>query len=430
MLTAFFKLDELKTNVRTEIMAGVTTFLTMAYIIFVNPDILSTTGMDKGAVFVATCLAAAIASTIMGLWANYPIALAPGMGLNAYFAFVVVGHLGYSWQIALGAVFISGVICVILSLLPVRRWIVDSIPRSQKMAISAGIGFFLGLIALKSMGIVVANEATLVTVGNLLKPEVILSVGGFFFMIAIHHLRVPGSIMIAILAVAVAGMLLGLAPIPRAVIDTPPSLAPTFLKLDIVDAIEVGIVVIIFTFVIVDLFDTAGTFVGLCQRAGFLDENGRMPRLRQALTADSSASAIGALLGTSSTTSYIESAAGINAGGRSGLTAVTVAALFLLALVFSPIATAIPTFATAPAILFVACIMARGMADIDWDDVTEYAPAVVTALAMPFTFSIATGVGLGFITYAFVKTLTGRFEDASLSVWFLAGLFVLKFALD
>ena len=427
MLTAFFKLNELKTNIRTEIMAGVTTFLTMAYIIFVNPDILSTTGMDKGAVFVATCLAAAIASTIMGLWANYPIALAPGMGLNAYFAFVVVGHLGYPWQVALGAVFISGIICVVLSLLPVRRWIVDSIPRSQKMAISAGIGFFLGLIALKSMGIVVANEATLLTVGDLLKPEVILSAGGFFFMIAIHHLRVPGSIMIAILAVAVAGMLLGLAPIPHAIVDTPPSLAPTFLKLDIVDAFEVGIVVIIFTFVIVDLFDTAGTFVGLCQRAGFLDENGRMPRLRQALTADSSASAIGALLGTSSTTSYIESAAGINAGGRSGLTAITVAVLFLLALVFSPIATAIPSFATAPAILFVACIMARSIAGVEWDDLTESVPAVITTIGMPFTASIATGIGLGFIAYTAIKLACGRAREVSAAMWLVSAVFLVHF---
>lgn len=430
MLTRFFKLDELKSNVRTEIMAGITTFLTMAYIVFVNPEILATTGMDKGAVFVATCLAAAIATTIMGLWANYPIALAPGMGLNAYFAFVVVGHLGYPWQVALGAVFISAIICVILSLLPVRRWIVDSIPRSQKLAISTGIGFFLGLIALKSMGVVVANEATLVTAGDLQKPEVLLAAGGFLFMIAIHHLRVPGAIMIAILGVAVVGMLLGLAPIPHSVIDTPPSLAPTFLQLDITDALDMGIIVIIFTFVIVDLFDAAGTFVGLCQRAGFLDERGRMPRLREALTADTSASAFGALLGTSPTTSYIESAAGINEGGRSGLTAVTVAVLFLLTLVFSPIATAIPSFATAPAILFVACMMARGISEVDWDDVTEYAPAVVTALSIPFTFSIATGVGLGFITYAFVKTLTGRFQDASLSVWFLAGVFLVKFAVQ
>ena len=429
MLRSFFKLDELGTTVRTEVLAGITTFLTMAYIIFVNPDILSAAGMDKGAVFVATCLAAASASLIMGVYANYPIALAPGMGLNAYFSFVVVKTLGFPWQVALGAVFLSGVICVALSVLPVRKWIIDSIPRSQKMAISAGIGFFLGLIAMKSAGIVVAHPATYVTVGNLTAWPAILSALGFVVMIALDHRKIPGAIIIGILGVSAAGMILGLSPPPAGVVDTPPSLAPTLFQLDIARAFELGLIAIVFTFVMVDLFDTAGTLVGVCHRAGLLDKDGKLPRLKQALIADSSATVIGALLGTSSTTSYIESAAGVKAGGRSGLTACVVAALFILALVFAPLATAIPSYATAPAILFVACIMGRALVELDWDDVTEYAPAVITALAMPFTFSIATGIGLGFITYAACKLLAGRPGDASPAIWVLAVLFGVHFAI-
>ncbi|MFO0997161.1 MAG: NCS2 family permease [Alphaproteobacteria bacterium] len=430
MLGQFFHFDELKTDLRTEILAGITTFLTMAYIIFVNPDILSKAGMDRNAVFVATCLAAAISTLVMGLYARYPIALAPGMGLNAYFAFVVVGQLGYSWQTALGAVFLSGVVFLVISVLPIRRWIIDSIPRSQKMAISAGIGFFLGLIALKSAGVVVANPATFVTVGPLTTGPVVLATLGFLAMIALDSRKVPGAIIIGILLVTIAGMILGLSPWPSGVVDVPPSLAPTFLQLDISHAWEVGLVVIVFTFLMVEMFDTAGTLVGVAHRAGLLDAQGRLPRIKQALVCDSGATVLGTILGTSSTTCYIESAAGVKAGGRSGLTAVVVGLLFLLALVFAPIATSIPSYATAPAILFVACIMARGMVEVDWDDVTEYAPAVVTALAMPFTFSIATGIGLGFVTYAFVKLLSGRVKDTSLAVWCLTGLFILKFIVD
>ena len=344
MLDSYFKLSELGTTVRTEIVAGLTTFLTLAYIIFVNPDILSATGMDKNAVFVATCLAAAIGTAIMGLYANYPIALAPGMGLNAYFAFTIVLGLGYSWQVALGAVFCSGVLFFILSVLPVREWIINSIPRSQKMAIAAGIGLFLGIIALNNAGIVVAHPVTLVTVGDLTQWTVILAVLGFFVMIALDYHKIPGAIIIGIIAVTVVGWLAGFSPAPPAVITAPPSLAPTFFQLDIVGAIEVGFLTIVFTFLLVDLFDTAGTLVGVLHQGGLLDEEGKVPRLRKALLADSTATMAGALLGTSTTTSYIESAAGIRAGGRTGLTAVVVAILFLLALVFAPVATAIPGY--------------------------------------------------------------------------------------
>jgi AGZA family xanthine/uracil permease-like MFS transporter len=374
MLESYFKLSENGTTVRTEIVAGVTTFLTMAYIIFVNPDILSAAGMDKEAVFVATCLAAVIGALIMGLYANYPIALAPGMGLNAFFAFVVVKGMGLSWEAALAAVFVSGVLFVILSILPVREWIINSIPRSQKLAIAAGIGFFLGLIALQGAGIVVDNPATLVSVGDLTTWPAVLAALGFFAMVALDHRKVPGAIIIGIILVTVVGMVLGISPPPPGVVDLPPSLAPTFFALDFGGLFELAaatLLILVFSFLLVDLFDTAGTLIGLAHQADMLDEHGNLPRLGRALIADSTATVAGSLLGTSTTTSYIESAAGIKAGGRTGLTAVVVAVLFLVSLVLAPIATSIPPYATAPAILFVACIMGRAIADIDWGDVTR-----------------------------------------------------------
>ena len=427
MLESCFKLSELGTNVRTEVMAGITTFLTMAYIVFVNPSILAAAGMDQDAVFVATCLSAAVGSAIMGLYANYPIAQAPGMGLNAFFAFVVVGSMGYTWQVALGAVFVSGVLFLILSVLPVREWIINAIPKSQKMAISAGIGFFLGLIALKSAGIVVDHPATLVTVGNLTQTTVILAVLGFFGIVALDRHGVPGAIIIGILAVSIVGMILGISPPPGNLASLPPSIAPTLFAFSFSDLATLSVLSIIFAFLLVDMFDTAGTLVGVAARANLLDADGKLLRLRKALIADSTATMVGAALGTSPVTSYIESAAGVKAGGRTGLTAVVVAILFVLALFFAPIAGAIPAYATAPAILFVACIMARGMAEVDWDETTEAVPAVVTALAMPFTFSIATGIGLGFITYVAVKALSGRFAEVSPAMYAVAAVFVVYF---
>jgi len=424
----YFELHKHGTDVRTEILAGIATFLTMAYIIFVNPSILSAAGMDQGAVFVATCLAAALSSAIMGLYANYPIALAPGMGLNAYFAFGMVQGMGLPWQTALGAVFVSGLIAVLLSISPAREWIFNSIPTTLKMAISAGIGLFLGIIALKNAGIITANPNTLVTLGDLHSLPVVLAAGGFMVMVALEARNVTGAIIIAILLTTAVGVALGVSP-AQGLMSMPPSLAPTFLQLDIGHAFEVGLVTIIFSLVFVDLFDTAGTLVGVSHRAGLLTPDGKLPRLRKALIADSSASMIGALLGTSNTTSYIESAAGVKVGGRTGLTAVTVAVLFLLALFFSPLAGTVPAYATAPALLFVACLMARGLTEIDWNDATEYAPAVVTAIAMPLTFSIATGIAFGFITYAGIKILSGRAREMSIAVTVLAALFTLKFAL-
>lgn len=329
---------------------------------------------------------------------------------------------------ALGAVFLSGILFLILSILPIREWIINSIPRSLKIAISAGIGLFLAIIALKNAGIVVDHPATLVTMGDLAKPEPVLAVIGFFSIAVLTARGVPGSIIISILGVTVIGVALGITE-NQGVVSMPPSVAPTFAQMDIAGALEIGLITIVFAFLFVDLFDTAGTLVGLAHRAGMLDERGRLPRLKKALVADSTATIAGAALGTSTTTSYIESAAGINAGGRTGLTAITVAVLFLACLFLSPLAGTIPAYATAPALLFVACLMVRGLAEIDWDDITDVAPAVIAAIAMPLTFSIASGIGFGFITYVAVKVLAGRHHEVGPAIYVLAAAFVLKFAL-
>ena len=423
----YFGLAEHETTAKREILAGVTTFLTMAYIVFVNPAILSDAGMDRDAAFVATCIAAAFGSLLMGLLANYPIALAPGMGLNAFFTYTVVAQMGHSWQTALGVVFLSGLIFLALSVLPVREWIVNAIPRALKMAISAGIGMFLAIIALKNAGIIVDSPATLVQLGDLAAPGALLAALGFFAMVAMDRLNIPGAILIAVIGVTVIAMVAGLQSF-GGITAAPPSIAPTFLELDLASALELSLISVVFAFLFVDLFDTAGTLIGVAHRAGLLDENGKLPRLRSALLADSLATVAGAAVGTSTTTSYIESAAGIRAGGRTGLTAVVVAILFLCCLFFAPLAGSVPAYATAPALLFVACMMTRGLSEVNWDDVTDYVPAVVTAIAMPLTFSIATGIGIGFITYAVVKLLSGRLSEASPAIVVLAAAFVLKFS--
>ncbi len=427
MLDRFFGLSAAGTTVRTEVLAGLTTFLTMAYIIIVNPSILEIAGMDKNSVFVATCLAAALSTAIMGIYANYPIALAPGMGLNAFFAFGLVKGMGMSWETALGAIFCSSVLTVALSISPARAWIFDGIPRALKYGIAGGIGLFLAIIGLKNAGLVVAHPATLITLGDLHQPGVVLACLGFVAMVALEARKVPGAIVISILGTTVVGVLLGLTPF-YGIVSAPPSMAPTFMKLDIWGALQTGVISTILVLMFVDLFDTAGTLVGVTQRAGLMTKDGKLPRLRQALVADSSASLIGSLLGTSNTTSYIESAAGVEAGGRTGLVAVVVAILFLLAIVFAPLANTVPGFATAPALILVACYMTKGLVDLDWSDITEYGPGMVAAMTMPFTFSIAHGIALGFISYAAVKALAGRAGEVSGAVWTIAILFVLKFA--
>ena len=428
MLERYFQLSAHGTTARTELMAGITTFLTMAYIIFVNPDILSAAGMPREAVFVSTCLAAALGSAIMGLYANYPIALAPAMGLNAYFAFTVVGGMHFPWQTALGAVFISGCLFVLISLFRLREAIVNAIPRSLKYAISAGIGLFLAIIGLKNAGLITAHPAILLTLGDLHQPGALLAIGGFILILALEQRRVPGAIIISILAVTATSMLLGLTPF-NGIVAMPPSIAPTFLQMDLEGAFHAGLLTVVMTFFLVELFDASGTLIGVCHRAGLLDAEGRLPRLKKALLADSGAILAGAALGTSSTTAYIESAAGTSVGGRTGLTAVVVALLFLAALFLAPLAGVVPAYATAPALCYVAVLMVRGLAEIDWDDLTESAPAVVTAITMPFTFSIAHGIAFGFITYAALKLLSGRQGDLKPMVVVIALAFVLKFAL-
>ncbi|ADT86242.1 NCS2 family permease [Vibrio sp. Vb2880] len=428
MLERLFKLSEHGTNVRTEIIAGVTTFLTMAYIIFVNPAILSDAGMDRGAVFVATCLAAAVGCFIMGLVANYPIAQAPGMGLNAFFTYVVVLGMGYSWQVALAAVFCSGVLFILLSLFKIREWIINSIPMSLRTGISAGIGLFLAFIALKNAGIVVDNPATLVSMGAITSLPAVLGALGFFFTIALVHRGVKGAVMIAILSITVLGLIFGDVQW-GGVMSAPPSLAPTFMQLDFSHVFEVGMISVVFAFLFVDLFDTAGTLVGVATKAGLIGDDGKIPRLNRALLADSTATSVGALLGTSNTTSFVESVSGVAAGGRTGLTAVVVGILFLLALFFSPLAGMIPAYATSGALFYVAILMLSGLVSIDWRDLTEAAPTVVTCLLMPLTFSIAEGISMGFIAYALIKLLSGKGRSVSLSVWVMAIIFAVKYIL-
>lgn len=423
----YFQLKEHRTDVRTEVLAGATTFLSMAYITVVNPAILSDAGMDFGAVFVATCLAAAVGSLIMGVWANYPIAQAPGMGQNAFFTYGVVLGLGHTWEAALGAVFVSGIIFVILSLLPVREWLINAIPRNLKLGISAGIGLFLGFIALKNAGIVSDNPATLVALGDLTSPGAFICLAAFALIAALTARGITGAVIIGMLIATILGIVSGVSEY-KGLISTPPSVDPVLFKFDLLAVLDISMVTVVVTMLLVDVFDTAGTLVGVASRADLLDEEGKLPRLGRALISDSTATVVGGLVGTSSTTSYIESAAGVESGGRTGLVAVTVSALFLLCLFLAPLAQTIPAFATAAALLFVACIMARSLADLDWDDLTESAPAIVCALGMPLSFSIADGIGLGFITYVAVKVMSGRAADCPIAVYVVAAIFLGKFA--
>ena len=427
MLERLFKLSENKTTFRTEILAGVTTFLTMCYIIIVNPMILSETGMDHGAVFVATCLAAAIGCLVMGIVANYPIALAPGMGLNAYFTYSVCLGMGVPWQTALAAVFVSGIIFIAISMSKIREAIVNAIPMSLKLAIGGGIGLFLALIALKNAGVIVDNPATLVGLGDLKQPSVLLALLGFLMVVVMHHFKVRGAIIISILVLTAISTALGLSEF-KGVVGEIPSIAPTFMQMDFEGLFTASLIGVIFVFFLVDLFDSTGTLVGVSHRAGLL-QDGKLPRLKKALFADSSAIVAGAALGTSSTTPYIESSAGVAAGGRTGLTAVIVGLLFIACLFLAPLAQSVPGFATAPALLFVGVLMIQGIVHIDWDDITEAVPAFLTVVFMPFTYSIADGIAMGFISYALIKLLTGKAKSVPYMVWIIAALWALKFAM-
>lgn len=423
-----FRLAENSTSIRTELLAGLTTYLTMVYIAFVNPVVLADTGMDKGAVFVATCLAAAFGSAMMGLYANFPVAVAPGMGLNAYFTYTLVQGMGIPWQAALAAVLASGVLFLIVSATPLRRWIINSLSPSLKVAITVGIGFFLVVIGLKGAGLIAPDQATLLKLGDLKTPAVAIAAAAFVLTAALDARKVHAAILIGIMAAYVAGLTLGLAEF-TGIAAAPPSLAPVFMQMDLGALFDAGMGIVVLTLFFVVLFDNTGTLIGLARTAGMTRPDGTVPGLQRALIADSTSVMAGAALGTSTTTSYIESVAGVNAGGRTGLTAVTVAVLFLATLFLAPLAGSIPAFATAPALVFVGCLMISAIRDIDFEDSTEYIPAAITIIAMPLTFSIADGIAFGFITYAGMKLLTGRWSQLPIAVNVLALLFVLRFAL-
>jgi len=425
MLEKVFGLRRHGTNSRTEIMAGLTIFLTMSYILAVNPNILAVTGMDRQAIFVATCIAAAVGSLIMAFVANWPIGLAPGMGLNAFFSYTVVLDMGYTWQEALGAVFISGIIFLFLTVTGVRKWLIDGVPQSLRSAIAAGIGMFLAIIALKESGIVVANEATFVALGRLNTVGPILTAVGFFLIVMLEAFKVQGAILFGILVVTVISFLIG-ANSFQGFVSLPPSVAPTFLQLDIIGLLHKGIFQVLLAFVLIEIFNATGTLIGVGKRAGLI-KYGENNNLDKALFADSTAIVAGALIGTSSTTAYVESATGVAVGGRTGMTALVIAVLFLLALFFAPIALSIPPYATAPALLFVACLMIKELTEIDWDNLTDAAPAALTVLMMPFTYSIANGLAFGFITYAILKTITGYWREVHLATWVIAALFIVHF---
>lgn len=425
ILERWFKLTAHGTTIKREVLAGATTFFTMAYIIFVNPAMLAEAGLDQGAVFVATCLAAAIGSILMGVIANYPIALAPGMGLNAFFTYGVVLGMGHTWQTALGAVFIAGVLFLLLSLFKVREWIIQAIPRTLKLGIATGIGAFLAMIALKNAGIIVAHPATLVTLGDLTQATPLLSIIGFFCIAALTVRGVPGAVLWVVLALTAVAVMRGDTQF-QGIVAAPPSLAPTFLQMDIMAAFDLAFVSVIFAFLFVDIFDNSGTLLAVTQKAGLADADGNVERLGSALAADSLAAVAGAALGTSTTTSYVESAAGVAVGGRTGLTAVVVGLLFALCIFIAPLAGMVPVYATTGAIFYVAVLMLFNLQEIDWHDLTEAAPVTVVLLLTPLTFSIAHGIALAFITYTLCKALCGKRHEVSLSVWILTALFMAK----
>ncbi|RDE22870.1 NCS2 family permease [Motiliproteus coralliicola] len=426
LLDQFFKLREHKTSVKTELIAGLTTFVTMGYIIFVNPSIMADAGIDHGAAFVATCIGAALACFLMGLYANWPVGLAPGMGLNAFFTYTVVGEMGYSWEVALGAVFISGVIFTILSIWKIREWLLNSIPMSMRYAMTAGVGLFLGLIGLKTAGVVVDNQATLLSMGTFTDPAVMLSAVCFWMIIALTYHNVFGAVIISILVVTFAGWGLGLVEY-NGIMSMPPSIAPTLMALDISGAFEVGMISVILAFLFVNMFDTAGTLMGVATRAKLIREDGYIENMSKALKADSSSSVFGTLFGCPPVTSYVESASGVAAGGRTGLTAVTVGILFLCAMFLAPLAGMIPAYATGGALVYVAMLMMTGLKEIDWDDVTNTIPAIITVVMMPLTFSIANGIAMGFVTYTALKLCCGKHKDVSLSIYVLTVIFMAKF---
>ncbi|TCO75260.1 AGZA family xanthine/uracil permease-like MFS transporter [Marinisporobacter balticus] len=424
-----FKLTQHNTDIKTEIMAGITTFMTMAYIIIVNPLIMGETGMDQGAIFTATCLSAAVATLIMAFLANYPFVLAPGMGLNAFFAYTVVLGMGYSWEFALTAVFIEGIIFIILTFFNIREAIINVMPMNIKNAVSVGIGLFIAFIGLANAGIVVANPATKVSLGDMGNPIALVAIIGLIITGILLAKNVKGALLIGIIATTIIGVPFGVTSMPTGFVSAPPSLAPIAFKLDFKNIFSMDMLVIMFTFLFVDLFDTLGTLVGVASKADMLDKDGKLPKAKQALFADAVGTTFGALMGTSTVTTYVESASGVAVGGRTGLTAFTSGVLFLLALLFSPIIRIIPAAATAPALILVGLFMMSPIKKIDLDDFTEAIPAFLTIIMMPLAYSIAEGITFGILAYVFLKMLTGRTKELSIPMYILAILFILKFAM-
>jgi len=423
-----FNLESNNTSIKQEFIAGFTTFITMAYIIFVNPQMMAASGMDLGASFVGTCIAAAIACFAMGFYSNWPVGLAPGMGLNAFFTYTVVGEMGYSWEVALGAVFLAGILFVIISVTPLRQWMLNSIPMNLRIAMGAGVGLFVGFIGLKTGGIIVQNEATFLSLGNFKNVETLLAAMGFLLILVLAIRKVIGAIIIGVLAVTILGLLLGLIQF-NGIVSSPPDLKPILLQLDILGAIDVTMISVIISFLFVNLFDTAGTLLGVASRANLIEDSGKIVNLDKALKADSTASVAGSFFGCSPVTSYVESSAGVEAGGRTGLTAVIIGMFFIIAIFFSPIASMVPSYATAGALIYVAILMLGGMERLDWSDNTELLPALIMIIMIPLTFSIANGIAIGFIAYVVLKIAARKTLDISMGAWFLFLIFVLKFIL-
>ena len=423
-----FNLESNNTSIKQEFIAGFTTFITMAYIIFVNPQMMAASGMDLGASFVGTCIAAAIACFAMGFYSNWPVGLAPGMGLNAFFTYTVVGEMGYSWEIALGAVFIAGILFVIISVTPLRQWMLNSIPLNLRIAMGAGVGLFVGFIGLKTGGIIIQNDATFLSLGNFKNTETFLAALGFLLILVLAIRKVIGAIIIGVLTVTVLGLLLGLIEF-NGIVSSPPDLKPILLKLDILGAFDITMISVIISFLFVNLFDTAGTLLGVASRANLIQDSGKIINLDKALKADSTSSVAGSLFGCSPVTSYVESSAGVEAGGRTGLTAITIGMFFLIAIFFSPIASMVPSYATAGALVYVAILMLGGMERLDWSDNTELLPALIMIIMIPLTFSIANGIAIGFISYVVLKLAARKTADISMGAWFLFMIFVLKFIL-
>ena len=426
MLDNVFKLNVNGTNIKKEILAGFTTFITMSYIIFVNPQIMSSTGMDFGAVFVGTCLAASIACFIMGFVANWPVGLAPGMGLNAFFTYSVVGEMGYSWETALGAVFLSGILFFIMSVTPLRKWMIDSIPTNLRIAMASGVGFFIGFIGLKNGGIIISNDATFLSLGDFSNTETLLSALGFLLIAILTIRNIKGSIIISILVITLISLTSGLVEF-NGVISYPPSLSPVFLKLDIIGAIDITMISIIASFLFVNLFDTTGTLFGVATRANFIDEKGNISNLDKALKCDSSTSIIGTFFGCAPVTSYVESSSGIESGGRTGLTAITIGFLFLFSIFLSPLASIVPSYATSGALIYVSFLILSGLQKLDWTDLSELIPSLIIVVMIPLTFSIADGISLGFIAFIVMKIASGNIKTISSGSWFLTLIFLSKF---